>query len=357
MRYYYFNQDNLEGKFLPHPIFKVAYKVTYLHSEIVYNTNTKNLLEMLKDFEKIRVEIEREFNKRPDFFQEYKLLAHIIWRTYHQKEAKTLLEGIINYDPKQTETHFYLGQIYQDELKNIPQAITHYEQFIELEPNLIPENNFFIDGWFITEHAYKPSTIEAFINLGDIFLSYYQEHKQAKEYYLKAINLNPNHHLAPFTRLAEILIKEQSFSSAFKAYKKAFKNYVETDWKNYPYDYPCKYYPKLEAWAKQKYPFTYRHHRAGIELFAKKMEELAEISYEKTKNAKFALTCLGVVNGMAQEYSLRRDANSYLKQIELVLEHYHDYWQAESLCLKVLGLDNSNKKAQEYLQIIKEKIR
>ncbi|MEW6731471.1 MAG: hypothetical protein AB1489_09065 [Acidobacteriota bacterium] len=347
----------LNNRLLPHPLFKVPYDIYRWHSEVFYNTTTEKLLELLDDFERIRAEVEAEFVKNPDLFQGYMFVAHVIWRTYHQLQAKPLLETIIHYDPKQAETYFYLGQIYQDELKDFPQAIKHFAKFIELEPNLVPENNYFIDSWFINTHAYEPSTIEAFINLGDIYLQQYHDYKQAKEYYIKAICLNPDHHLAPYTRLAELLItSEQDFSAALKAYKKAMKNYLQAKWSRYYYS-PCNYYPALVAWAEKKYAFTHSYLNTRGMIFANKFAELSILSYQQTGDANFALACIGNAHRVIKMCRTSPSHELYLFQIELVLKHYQDYWQAERLCQKVLAADKSNQKAQEYLALIKAKLR
>jgi tetratricopeptide (TPR) repeat protein len=338
-----------------HPLFKVPYDIYRWYSECTYNTTTEKLLALLQDFEKITKEVEASFSKDTQLFESYKIIAHITWRSYHQLQAKPLLETVIAYDDSQAETHFYLGQIYQEELKDFPKAIKHYSKFISLEPNLVPENNYFIDGWFLYHHAYEPSTIEAFTNLGDIHKSN-QDYEQAKEAYIKAISLNPNHHLAPYSQLAKLLIdKEQDLIGAFKAYQKALKNYLQTKWKAYPYDRPCEYYPELEAWAKQKYPFTYHYHESGIRLFAQKFEELSDLFYQH-KDPNNALACIGVSHKLLKRYQMSSSIDLYLKQIKIVFEHYKDYWQAEFLCNKVLTLDPTNKKAKEYLALVKEKL-
>lgn len=350
---YSFYPSELQRDLFPHPLFKVPYSIYWMHAEVSYNTSQKRLIELLRDFERIREEIESQFCNNQVIFQHYQLVAHVVWRTYHQLQAKPMLEAVVRFDPNQAETHFYLGQIYQDELQDFPQAIIHFNKFIELEPNLLPANNYFLDGYFIDRHAYQPSTMEALTNLGDIYGQHYRDYQQAKDFYIKAIRLNPDHHLAPFLQLAELLIKqEENFSAALKAYTKARKNFIAAKWQPAFYYQSCNYFPELENWIKKKYPLGFRYYDLDISVFAKKFSELARLAYQQSGDGALALASIGNALRIYKQHHSTPTIDLYLFQIELVLKHYRDYWQAASLCEKVIALDSTNEKARQYLELI-----
>jgi tetratricopeptide (TPR) repeat protein len=350
---YCFYPSSLQKHLFLHPLFIVPYSICWMHSEVSYNTSQKRLIELLRDFERIHAKIEAEFGNNQEIFQHYQLVAHVVWRTYHQLQAKSMLQTVVRFDPNQAETHFYLAQIYQDELQDFPQAIFHFNKFIELEPNLVPANNYFLDGYFIDRHAYEPSTMEAFTNLGDIYCQQYRDYQQAKEFYNKAIRLNPNHHLAPYLQLAELLIiQEQNFSAALKAYTKARKNFITTNWEPAFYYQSCDYFPELENWIRKKYPLGFRFYDLDITVYARKFSKLARMAYQQSGDAALALTCIGNAQRIYKQHHTVPTIDLYLFQIELVLKHYRDYWQAASLCEKVIALDSTNKQVQKYLALI-----
>ena len=239
---------------------------------------------------------------------------------------------------------------------------------------MLPENNFFIDSWFIHNQAYAPSTLEALSNLGIIYQEDYQDLKKAKLYFSKAISLSPNNHLSPCLQLGDLLKDEDAnFKKALKLYKKAEENFFNAGWRNYPScGEPCDYYPKLDKWAEKKYPLTYSYHQGGvnegaINQFLYRYEDLGTICYEQSKDYDTALECYGTARRLIKKsnsiacrylagYQFSETRNLYLKQIELIFKHYHDYWQVEHLCREFLEMKPSNGMAQQYLKKVKEKL-
>jgi tetratricopeptide (TPR) repeat protein len=357
----------MSDELIKHPLFRVPYDKYIWYSERTYTTSEEELVELLDDFEKSRERYEASFQTNPEYFQKFVEVAHVIWRSYHLVAAKPLLQRIVQFMPEQAETYFYLAQISQDEIADFAHAISYYQKFIELEPNLVPDNNFFIDGWFVDRHAYAPSTLEALTNLGVIYQKHYQDFNTAKHYFARAIQLKPNHHLSPYLRLADLLKDtERNFKEVLRLYQKAETNYFNTKWKSCPNNSPCEYYPRLEAWAREKYPY----YDGGIKTFVVKYEQLGKECYEQ--DYVMALECYGRANRLLNRFqesvhkkflggfqgremdSLSLKKSLYLKQIELVFKHYRDYWQVELLCQKVLAIEPSNQIAQEYLDWLEE---
>jgi hypothetical protein len=78
--------------------------------------------------------------------------------------------------------------------------------------------------------------------------------------------------------------------------------------------------------------------------------------YQATGDVDILLNSIGQIKRLMKSTRLSISSSLYLKQAELVLEHYRDYWQAEHLCRKVLSIDGTNSEAHRFLKIIKTKL-
>lgn len=333
---------------LGHPLFRVPRDRYLWYSERSYRTSEEHLLELLADFLTLRDAYGILFRGHPAALAQFAEVAHLTWRTYRLREAVPLLRMVLEAQPRHAATHFYLGQLGQDELGDLDLVRWCFDTFLRLEPRLVPDNDFFLDGWFTEMHAYEPSSIEALTRLGQIHLAQGDAHA-TESCFRKAIALAPRHHLAPHLQLADLLVEtRQDFRAALSLHRQAEENHFQTRWIARSNDVPNPGVPKLEAWAAAHHPLTYRDTHAAP-LLAARYQALGTRCYEESGDGTTALSALAHAAALCRRYRLAGLARICLKQAEIVNSHLRDRRQVRDLCLRVLEAEPGNARAQELL--------
>src|SRR5262245_62076325 len=339
-----------------HPLFDVPKQVHRGHHGHYYDASEEELRKLLADFAPMHAKCVSLLPGDPELLREYVELALVIWRSYRLAEAEPFLQNAVKYCPEEAALYFYLGQIKEDEVRDFPAALLCYGAFIELEPNLLPENNDTFNIWDLETHP-SPNTLEAISSMGTIYLAHFGDVERAKACFRRAIALAPRHHLAPHLLLADLFRDHEGrYTEAWVLYTQSEENYFSIDW-GLRTPYRCaggegccssglfwdqgnppgidtrdtnSTFPKLAAWTARRYPLLWARQR--ILHFVTQYEQLGIRCHERWGNHDLALQCYARAKQLRKRFQIPMRAEIHLKQIELILEHYRDYWQAEQLC-------------------------
>ena len=98
--------------------------------------NLAIVLMTLNRFTEALIILEESIQLNPDYEPSHKILGRIYASSTDPAKRREALEKLnksAEYDPKDSETHMFLG-IIQSEQKNYDQAIDHFKKFVQLSP-------------------------------------------------------------------------------------------------------------------------------------------------------------------------------------------------------------------------------
>ncbi|MCH2021358.1 MAG: hypothetical protein MK207_02660 [Saprospiraceae bacterium] len=313
--------------------------------------------------------------------QNYLRTIKEIWTYYYIPEILPYIEYTLNWNDLDPCFYFYLGQLYHGFSEKKTQAINFYKRYIELAPDEIADNNFFISEMSYKTRCYQPSILEAYSSMGQLYETL-GEPDIAIECYEIGILKGKDHHQAPFLNLIKLL--QHDYNNKYIILDLALKYYdifyYKTDWINkssYIYNTSIDAGKNRNYWIKKYDYFTVINdinfdrkighsdlNSSMLYLFF----NLAEWLYYEKQNLKKAWeACLKADECLNLKLSYKpfqhkkypiptlpvsQEDVLYL-QAQLVVELYKDYWQAQSLYSKILQLSPNHRMAKKGLEIVR----
>jgi tetratricopeptide (TPR) repeat protein len=305
-------------------LFNVTHRTYRWHSEHSYSTEPEAIQEMLQLYPKIKPAVEELLTWDESFREEYTHLAQALWTYYAMPEANDFLLKALDYQPDKLDFYFYIAQIYQWQNK-WDLAIQYFQQYIALLPHHLPDNEYELDEYFMNLRRYPPSTLWAWHELGDIFANQKNDITQAIFCYEQAMALQANNHQTPLDKLADLWQKSG---------KKPLPEILD-----------------LRLKASQVLFTSQAYYRPDLLKIAQRYEHIGDTYFWELDDYNSALSCY-----KQSLQVLPKQTSVILKQAELVVQFYRDYWQARALYEKILKFDPSNLDAKKGLQIIKNKL-
>jgi tetratricopeptide (TPR) repeat protein len=338
----------LEESSLPllnHPLFQMLLETDnhipcYLASE-------DEIRDSLVDFNTLQVIAEAALRRYTCFLLAYLQLAHLMWRSYHLVEVRPMLEAIVQVQPYQAETWFYLGQLYADDLGKMDKARQCFERFLQLKPSHRPPNNYCLSSDYASCNAYEPCTQDAYANLARIAAANPATHADVRALFAKAIAFDPTHHLAPYAQLAEFIMdQDRDFREGYRLYALALANHLATIWSSPGSSIVVLGHRCQNTWIAARYPLT-----AGtyFQYFVERFEVIGTACYLQQGDAATARRSLGIARRLRERFHLPPSVHLFEMQIALAFSS-GDYWQVQQLCRKILRLKPQNQVAIESLQ-------
>lgn len=135
----------------------------------------------------------------------------------------------------------YADFLYYHE-KDYAKALAYYEQFVTLEPCLLPYNLIPLDVHYVREFMYPPSTQMALAQIAQIY-RLQKDYAKAKMYAKEAIALRENNFQTPYELLAEMLEEEGDLKGAIALYEQKVKAMEQCIIKGYWSEYSVENYP------------------------------------------------------------------------------------------------------------------
>ena len=267
-------------------------------------------------------------------------------------------------------TYFFYAQFCQYHRQELGEALTYYRRFLELEPDCLPDNRFYVDNRDATLRTYPPSTQEALTEIGNIELLQ-QQPGAAGHAFEQAVALRPDNAQAPYERLA-YLHRQQGNLPATLHYL-ALKAQVCTQVVERGYGHqsvgigayfcydPASLTPQPLTTTPSGYSFSDLALRVRIERVGELYKQLADGYFYELHDYQQAGIYYKKYLAYPRQYLRYQPAQEANRtdaaesQIRLAME-MGDYWQARSLCEKLLRTAPDNKVAYQYLAHVRKQL-
>ena len=353
----------------------------------VYDCSAEVVKAYLADFEQFHTLLKVEVWELPERTA-YRKAIHEIWSYYYLPELEYHLKLLLTLNGEDVNTYFYLGQLYHNANDKQEQAMAYYQMYLDLEPDRIVDNSFFISEMDYYTRCYRPSALEAWTWIGALQEELKQD-KDALKSYQRGIKLEPDHHQAPYLPWIIWHFEQEEYNVQLYEYLDQYRAifFEQIIWDNpkaYVYNIAVDVGENRRNWVKRYGYFAMSEGYYGRDigydgLWASMVDwffRLAEWFYYEQENFELALeACLkakwcaehqNYVAIRTKNYSIEHYPHSirlipkadilYL-QAELVIEIYQDYWQAQSLYRKVLKLAPEHAFAKRGLASIKKRLK
>lgn len=353
----------------------------------VYDCSADVVRVYLMDFKQFHGLLKIETWEQPERAA-YRKAIYEIWSYYYLPELETHLKLLLRLNGEDAPTYFYLGQLYHNSNNKQEQAMAYYRMYLDLAPDKIVDNSFFISEMEYCTRCYRPSALEAWTWVGAL----QEELKQdaaALESYQQGIQLKKDHHQAPYLPWIIWHFEQEQYSRELYQYVEQYRTvfFERVIWDNpkaYAYNIAVVVDEHRSNWIK-RYGYLAMYEpdygrMIGYEslwaCMAYWFYQLAEWFYYEQEDFEAALeACLKAKWCVEhQNYAKLRKRNAALKhyphamkliskadilylQAELAVESHQDYWQAQSLYRKVLKLDPEHAFAKRGLVSIKKRLK
>ncbi|MCU0447668.1 MAG: tetratricopeptide repeat protein [Microscillaceae bacterium] len=305
-------------------LFYIPYDTYRWYSQHTYNAEPEDIREILALYPKIQAQVEGLLDWDAKFREDYATVSKVLWTYYAMPEARSFLQKTLEYQSDTFDLYFYIAQTYQKE-QNFDKAIEFFQRYIELAPRYLPDNEYRLDEWYMDLRMYLPSTLWAWRELGEISEIQKNDLAHAEYCYQQAIDLAPTNHQAPLDKLADLWLKmgKSTLDQILDLRLQALR--VAQTTKAYPPDAP---------------------------KIAQAYTQIGDTYYLELNDHDKALACY-----KRSLYLQPRQTAVILRQAELVLRYYRDYWQARALYEKILQYDHQNLEAKQSLSKVKKQLK
>lgn len=267
-------------------------------------------------------------------------------------------------------TYFYYAQFCQYHLRDAALALEYYHRFLAAEPDCLPDNHFYLFSRDATLRAYPPSTQEALTEIGQLLLDQGQP-EATRHAWRRAVALRFDNFQAPYERLAALTARQgdaagglhwlgQKARVCAQALIREGGRRAQGIGAYVHYD-PASTAELVLTTAPGGYDWSDPSTRARLARVVDLYRELADgyfyelLDYDRAAHYyKLHLEALRPYPD-AEPWRGQRLATEE-SRIRLALEQ-RDYWQARSLCEKLLRLNADNATALRSLAHIRRQLR
>ncbi|MGI4875763.1 MAG: hypothetical protein ACRYFX_31790 [Janthinobacterium lividum] len=268
-------------------------------------------------------------------------------------------------------TYFFYAQFCQYHRQELGEALTYYRRFLELEPDCLPDNRFHIYSRDATKRSYPPSTQEALTEIGNIGLLQ-QQPAAARQAFEQAVALRPESVQAPYERLAHLARQQGDLPATLRYLARKAQVCAQARVERghgyqsvgvgayFCYD-PTNPAPQPLDTAPSGYSYSDPAARVRVERIAEIYKQLADTFFYELYDYRQASIYYKKYLAYPRHY-LRYTATGEAGQLEAAESQIRlamemgDYWQARSLCEKLLRTAPHNKVAYQYLGHVRKRL-
>ncbi len=234
-----------------------------------------------------------------------------------------LLHHLVTFEKQYTinpTTYFYLGEYYFNQFDH-ENAQLYFQKYIDHQPYHFPPQT---DSRFSmrSRRGYNlPSTTEALTYLGQLAFYLEEDHDKAIHYFRHAIDLEKEYYQAPYIPLAEVYLDKGYYNQARET--------------------------ALKRLEKVKIDESLTHYEK--KQFAHFLVNLGNYCIRKENDGEEAL--------LFYKAARKIDADNIRviqAQLDLMIDIYKDYWQADDLCKQLQKTNADPKLVMTYKQLIKK---